>query len=55
MYTAGHQWLIPIIPATQEAEIRRNSSKPAWSNNSKTLSQKKKTFTKKGLVEWLKV
>jgi hypothetical protein len=23
MHFAGHQWLMPIIPATQEAEFRR--------------------------------
>jgi hypothetical protein len=27
---AGHQWLAPVILATQEAEIRR----PAWANSS---------------------
>jgi hypothetical protein len=51
------QWLTPVILATQEAEIRRIwvQSQPRQIVH-KTLSQKKKkTFTKKGLVEWLKM
>jgi hypothetical protein len=48
-------WLMPVILAPQEAEIRRImvESQPGqivW----ETLSQKK-THHKKGLVEWLKV
>jgi hypothetical protein len=42
----GGQWLMPVIPAIQEAEIRR------------IVVQRqpylKKTYHKKGLVEWLK-
>jgi hypothetical protein len=52
---ASPWWFTPIILATQEAEIRRimvqSQSKQIVH---KTLSQKK-PFTKKGLVEWLKV
>jgi hypothetical protein len=40
------QWLTPVILATQEAEIRANSS---------VRSYLEKPFTKIGLVEWLKV
>jgi hypothetical protein len=49
------QWLTSVIPATQEAKIRRITvrSQPEQTVH-KTLSQKK-SFTKKGLVEWLKV
>jgi hypothetical protein len=49
------QWLTPVISATQEAEIRRIEvqSQPRQIVQ-ETLSQKK-PFTKKGLVEWLKV
>jgi hypothetical protein len=49
-------WLTPVILAAQEAEIRRIEvqSQP-WQIVLKTLSQKKKTLCKKGLVEWLKV
>jgi hypothetical protein len=48
------QWLPPVIPATQEAEIRRIvvQSQP-WANNSQDPISKK-TY-KRGLVEWLKV
>jgi hypothetical protein len=46
-----HQWLTPIILVTQEAEIRRMDQHRQIVL--KTLSQK--TFTKTGLVEWLKV
>jgi hypothetical protein len=45
---------MPIILATQEAEIRRiNALKPARTNSSWTLSRK--YLILKGLVEWLKV
>jgi hypothetical protein len=51
---ARRQWLMPIILATQEAEISRIA---VQSQSRKivceTLSQK--TFTKIELVEWLKV
>jgi hypothetical protein len=52
--STGYQWLPPIIPATQEAEIRRSAvqSQPGeivW----ETLSQK--NHHKKEMVEWLKV
>jgi hypothetical protein len=51
---ARRWWCTPVIPATQEAEIRRivvqsQSGQVAL----ETLSQKKK-ITKAGLVEWLK-
>jgi hypothetical protein len=52
---AGHWWLMSIILATQEAEIRRMvvQSQPRQIVL-ETLSQKK-TYHKKGLVEWPKV
>jgi hypothetical protein len=40
---AGHQWLTPVIPATQEAEIRRIT---VQSQPRQIL--KKKPITKKG-------
>jgi hypothetical protein len=54
-FLAGHQWLMPIILATQEAKIRRISvqSHPGQLVR-KTLSRKK-TLHKNGLVEWLRV
>jgi hypothetical protein len=46
---------MPVIPATQEAEIRRIAVRSqSWENNSRDLISKKPT-TKIGLVEWLKV
>jgi hypothetical protein len=56
---ARHQWFISLIPATQEAEIRRIEfqSQPGQTVP-ETLSQKtlhkKKRKKRKGLVEWLR-
>jgi hypothetical protein len=60
---AGCQWLmpalLPIILATQEAEIRRKvvQSQPRQTvpANSSTRPYLEKPFTKIGRVEWLKV
>jgi hypothetical protein len=50
----GRQWLTPVIPDTQEAEIRRIAVQSQASRIvHKTLSQN--PFTKIGLVEWFKV
>jgi hypothetical protein len=48
--------LTPVIPATQEAEIRtiEVQSQPKQIVH-ETLFQKKKNNYKRGLVEWLKV
>jgi hypothetical protein len=55
--TTGHRWLTPVIPATQEAEIRRIEDQSQLREIVlETLCWgKKKTLHKKGLVEWLKV
>jgi hypothetical protein len=52
--SAQQWWLTPVIPATQEAEIRRITvqSQPRQIVH-KTLSQKNPS--QKRLVEWLKV
>jgi hypothetical protein len=48
---------MPVILATQEAEIRRimAQSQPRASNSQDPVSKKKKkkSHTKKGLAEWL--
>jgi hypothetical protein len=52
--STGHPWLMPVILASQKAEIRKISvqSKPEQIV-CEALSQK--YLTQKGLVEWLKV
>jgi hypothetical protein len=49
------QWLMPVIPATEEAEIRRIEvrSQPGQTAHN-TLSQKYPT-QKERMVEWFKV
>jgi hypothetical protein len=51
-----HQWLMPVILATQEAEIRRTAvgSQPRQIVH-ETLSRKNPSQKKRRLVEWLKV
>jgi hypothetical protein len=53
---ARHQWLMPVILVTQEAEIRRIEvrSQPGQRIIHETLSRKTH-HKKKGLVDWLKV
>jgi hypothetical protein len=55
MMEVRHQWLIPRILATQEAEIRRITVQSQLRTNSSVRPYLKKPFTKIGLVEWLKV
>jgi hypothetical protein len=46
---ARHRWLTPVIPATQEADIRRiEVPRQPWQIVQKNPTQKR-------LVEWLKV
>jgi hypothetical protein len=53
---AKHWWLMPIILAIQEAEIRRIAvqSRPRETVH-EILSQKYLAQKKKGLVEWLNI
>jgi hypothetical protein len=51
---AGHQWLMPVILPTQEAEIRRITVR-SLANSSMRPYLKEKTITNVGLVVWLKV
>jgi hypothetical protein len=46
--SAGRRWLIPVILATPEAEIRRLTP------GQKVTSYPKNTQLKKGLAEWFK-
>jgi hypothetical protein len=48
-------WLIPIILATQEAEIRRIAVESQLGQIFLRDLISKKTHHKKGLVKWLKV
>jgi hypothetical protein len=41
----GHRWLMPVISATQEAEIRRIVVRSAWAIVYETLSQKNPSYT----------
>jgi hypothetical protein len=52
---AGHQWLTPVIPATQGAEIRRIAVRSHLGQIVCEILSQKKPNTKIGLVEWLKV
>jgi hypothetical protein len=51
---ASHQWLTPVILATQEAEIKRIKVQ-SQSRQRVHETYLEKTHHKKGLVEWLKV
>jgi hypothetical protein len=56
-WRTGCQWLMPIILATQEAEIRSiEVRRPKQAQPSRSMRPcLKKPFTKIGLVEWFKV
>jgi hypothetical protein len=49
----GHQWLVPIILATQEAEVRRIKVR-SQPGQIVLRSYLKNTQHTKGLAEWLK-
>jgi hypothetical protein len=52
---ARSQWLIPVILANEEAEMRRIAVRSQPCANSLQDPNSKKTRHRKGLVEWLKV
>jgi hypothetical protein len=49
------KWFTPVLPATQKEEIRRIMVRSQPSQNNLQDSISKKPFTKKGMVERLKV
>jgi hypothetical protein len=51
----GHQWLMPVILVTQEAEIRRIVVRSQLGQIVRETLPQKKKLHKKGLVKWLKV
>jgi hypothetical protein len=51
---ARHQWLVPVILATQEAEIRKIMVQKVSPANSFQDPILKIPNTKRGLAEWLK-
>jgi ABC-type ATPase with predicted acetyltransferase domain len=53
-FEPGHWWLTSVILAAQETDKEDHGLKATWENSS-TRPYLKKPFTKKGLVEWLKV
>jgi hypothetical protein len=46
---------MPVILATQEAEIRRITTESQLRENSSVKNYHEKPFIKKGLMEWLKM
>jgi hypothetical protein len=52
---AGNQWVMPVILATQKAEIRRIKVQSQPGQKIQEILSKKKTLHQKGLVGWLKV
>jgi hypothetical protein len=55
IHEARCQWLTPVILATQETKIRRIEVRSQLEQYSSQDPILKKSITKKGLVEWLKV
>jgi hypothetical protein len=52
-HLAGHQWLTPVILATQEAEIKRITVQSQLGEIAHKRPYLKTPLTKKELVEWL--
>jgi hypothetical protein len=49
---ARHQWLTPVILATQEADIRTKPAQPNSSKDPISKIKKPSRTQKKGLVDW---
>jgi hypothetical protein len=53
--SARHQWLMPVILAAQEAEMRKITAQSRHGLIVPEILSQEKSHHKKGLAEWLKM